>query len=71
MLFKRKKLKMIWGIKGKGKTSYLIGTSHIFSHSFRDFLEYHISKTESVVIEGPLDKEEMEKVVKTGIQSSE
>lgn len=71
MLFKRKKLKMIWGIKGKDKTSYLIGTSHIFSHSFRDFLEYHISKTTSVVIEGPLDKEKMEKVVKTGMQNSE
>lgn len=62
-----KSLKMIWEVEFRGKNSYLVGTAHIFSYSFKSFFNRLISHVENVVFEGPLDQQKMQKVIKSSI----
>jgi len=59
---------MIWEVKKNGKQSFLVGTAHFFSHSFRSSLFRYISRARHVLVEGPLDKENMERVVQSGFE---
>ena len=63
---KEKTLKMIWEVKKGGKRSFLIGTAHFFPYSFRTSLSRVIRGARNVLLEGPLDRKSMAKVVNAG-----
>ena len=65
---KEKALKMVWEVKKNEKKSYLIGTAHFFPHSFRNSISRYINNSDIVLFEGPLDKDNMAKVVKAGYE---
>jgi uncharacterized protein YbaP (TraB family) len=65
---KEKELKMIWEVQKNNKKSFLIGTAHFFPHSFRASLSQYIKDARTVLFEGPLDKDNMAKVVNAGLQ---
>ena len=70
MLFKRskeKELKMIWEVEKDGCTSHLVGTAHFFPHSFRVSLTRCLENARIAMFEGPLDSENMAKVVNSGL----
>jgi uncharacterized protein YbaP (TraB family) len=70
MLFKRsneKELKMIWEVEKDGCKSHLIGTAHFFPHSFKTSLTRCLGNARIVMFEGPLDPENMAKVVHGGL----
>jgi len=69
MLFKRsneKELKMIWDVEKDGCESRLVGTAHFFPHSFKTSLTRCLENARIVMFEGPLDPENMAKVVHGG-----
>jgi uncharacterized protein YbaP (TraB family) len=69
MLFKRsneKELKMIWDVEKDGCKSHLIGTAHFFPYSFKTSLIRCLENARIVMFEGPLDSENMTKVVDRG-----
>ncbi len=59
---------MIWEVKKDGRQSFLVGTAHFFSHSFRSSLFRYISGARHVLVEGPMDKKNMDRVVKSGFE---
>jgi uncharacterized protein YbaP (TraB family) len=63
---KEKEMKMIWEVKKENKRSYLIGTAHFFPYSFRTSLSRYLKDASVVLFEGPLDKQNMAKVVNAG-----
>ncbi len=65
---KEKQMKMIWEVRKGDMTSYLVGTAHFFPYSFRKSLFPYIKKSTHVLFEGPLDKENMSKVVNAGTE---
>jgi uncharacterized protein YbaP (TraB family) len=70
MLFKRsneKELKMIWEVEKDGCKSHLIGTAHFFPHSFKSSLTRCLEDARIVMFEGPLDPENLKKVVNRGV----
>jgi uncharacterized protein YbaP (TraB family) len=70
MFFNRsdeKELKMIWEVKKNHKRSYLVGTAHFFPHSFKTSLHNCLENVATVIFEGPLDQDNMAKVVKCGV----
>ena len=69
MFFKKrheKELKMIWEVEKNNKKSYLVGTAHFFPYSFKAHLGRYLKKARTVLFEGPLDNENLAKVVKAG-----
>jgi len=69
VFFKRnreKEFKMIWEIERNGKRSFLAGTAHFFPYSFRESLTRYIAQSRIVMFEGPLDRENMARVVQAG-----
>ena len=70
MLFKRsneKELKMIWEVEKDGARSQLVGTAHFFPHTFKRSLTRLLQDARVVMFEGPLDQENMAKVVSSGV----
>lgn len=65
---KEKQVGMIWKIMRDGRESYLAGTAHFFPYSFKKSLTRYISDVDTVLIEGPLDESNMNKVVKSGLK---
>ncbi len=63
---KEKELRMIWEVRKNNKKSHLAGTAHFFPFSFRTSLSRYIENAGVVLFEGPLDKENMAKVVNGG-----
>ena len=63
---KEKELKMIWEVKKNLKRSFLIGTAHFFPHSFEASLHHCMSNATTVMFEGPLDQDNMNKVLNSG-----
>jgi len=68
IISKEKDLRMIWGIEKNKKRSYLAGTAHFFPYSFKKSLVKHINTVNTVLLEGPLDERNMNKVVDWGIE---
>jgi uncharacterized protein YbaP (TraB family) len=69
MLFTKsheKELRMVWEVQKNDKRSFLVGTAHYFPYSFRSSLSKYLKDANTVLFEGPLDKENMAKVVKAG-----
>jgi len=72
MLFKRsdeRELKMIWAVEKESARSHLVGTAHFFPHSFKTSLTRCLEKARIVMFEGPLDPDNMAKVVNSGLDS--
>ncbi len=70
MLFKRsdeKELKMIWTVEKNASRSQLVGTAHFFPHSFKASLTRCLENAGTVMFEGPLDPDNMAKVVDSGM----
>jgi uncharacterized protein YbaP (TraB family) len=63
---KEKKLKMIWEVSKTNKRSYLIGTAHYFPYSFKTSLQRYLDIAATVIFEGPLDPDNMNKVQAAG-----
>ncbi|MGD2124436.1 MAG: TraB/GumN family protein [Desulfobacteraceae bacterium] len=71
MFFKKsreKELRMICQVKKGNEESYLVGTAHLFPYSFRSSLFRYIENASTVLFEGPLDQENMARVVKAGLE---
>ena len=64
---KEKELKMIWQVEKSGKKSLLIGTAHFFPYSFKTSLYNCLQNARAVMFEGPLDQDNMARVVNCGI----
>ena len=58
---------MIWEVKKNNRKSLLIGTAHFFPYSFKTSLLNCIQNARTVMFEGPLDQDNMDRVVKCGI----
>ena len=72
MLFKRsteKELKMIWEVEKESARSRLVGTAHFFPHSFKASLTRCLENARIVMFEGPLDEENMARVVNSGLDA--
>ena len=70
MFFKRsneKELKMIWEVEKNHKRSYLVGTAHFFPYSFKTSLQRCLENAGTIMFEGPLDQDNMAKVVNRGL----
>jgi uncharacterized protein YbaP (TraB family) len=65
---KEKELKMVWEVQKNNKKSFLIGTAHFFPYSFKTSLSRYIRNADTVLFEGPLDKDNMAKVVNAGVE---
>lgn len=61
-----KKLRTIWRVEKGDQESFLVGTAHFSPFSFRKPLTQIIKKVNTILFEGPLDQESMEKVVEYG-----
>lgn len=57
---------MIWEVRKDARRSYLVGTAHFFPYSFKKTFRKFLSGARTVVFEGPLDEENMAKVVRAG-----
>lgn len=64
---KEKELKMIWQVQKNSKKSQLIGTAHFFPNSFKTSLINCLQNARTVMFEGPLDPDNMARVVNCGI----
>ena len=72
MFFSRsneKELKMIWEVAKNHKRSYLVGTAHFFPYSFKKSLHRYLENAGTVMFEGPLDQDNMAKVVNRGLDN--
>jgi uncharacterized protein YbaP (TraB family) len=70
MFFRRsneKELKMIWQVGKNHKRSYLVGTAHFFPYSFKTSLQRCLENAGTIMFEGPLDQDNMAKVVNRGL----
>ncbi|MCX8026470.1 MAG: TraB/GumN family protein [Thermodesulfovibrionales bacterium] len=78
MIFKRlwgllrghKEIKTMWQVSTGKSISYLIGSTHMFCYSFIPFLQEIIKRVDTVVVEGPLDKERMQDVINSGLRNT-
>ena len=66
---KEKELKMIWEVEKNRKKSYLVGTAHFFPYSFKTSLHRCLQNSRTVMFEGPLDPDNMTRVVDCGFDS--
>ena len=63
---REKQFRMIWEVSKGGRVSHLAGTAHFFPYSFKDSLAALLKNADTVLLEGPLDKESMAKVSRSG-----
>jgi uncharacterized protein YbaP (TraB family) len=68
---REKPLRMVWKVEKSGAFAFLVGTAHFFPHRFEKALAKLIRDVETVLLEGPLDKESMERVVQYGCQGGD
>jgi hypothetical protein len=68
---REKELKMIWEVHKDNKLSYLVGTAHFFPYSFKTSLRRYLKKVRTAIFEGPLDDDNMAKVVAAGCESQD
>ena len=58
---------MIWDVEKDGFKSHLVGTAHFFPYSFKTSLTRCLENARIVMFEGPLDSENMQRVVNSGL----
>ena len=60
---------MIWKVEKNHKRSYLVGTAHFFPYSFKTSLHRCLENAATIMFEGPLDQDNMAKVVNCGFDN--
>ena len=60
---------MIWEVVKNHKRSYLVGTAHFFPYSFKTSLQGCLENADTVLFEGPLDPDNMARVLNRGIDN--
>ncbi|MEW6668067.1 MAG: TraB/GumN family protein [Thermodesulfobacteriota bacterium] len=68
---REKPFKMIWRVTRGDRISYLAGTAHFFPYRFGVSLADRLKTTDTVLFEGPLDKESMARVSRAGTGAGE
>jgi len=68
---KEKELRMIWEVKKSSRCSFLVGTAHFFPYSFRKTFSHYMKYVDTVLFEGPLDKDNMGEVKKAGYSAED
>ncbi len=58
---------MIWEVVKDHKRSHLVGTAHFFPYSFKTSLHRCLDNAVTVIFEGPLDPDNLAKVVRRGL----
>jgi len=66
LLWWRKKLRTIWRVEKENKNFFLVGTAHFSPCSFKASLTKLIQPAQVILFEGPLDSENMAKVIEYG-----
>jgi len=66
--WKEKKLRTVWKVEKDDCISFLVGTAHFSPYRFEKALTKLIQRAETVLFEGPLDRESMARVVQYGQQ---
>lgn len=70
-LFNKKRLQMVWKVKRQGlEQSYLVGTAHFFPYSLKSSIKNLLDQADTILLEGPLDQESMEEVVRHGYRQN-
>jgi uncharacterized protein YbaP (TraB family) len=64
--WKEKQLRTVWRVEKNGRGSYLVGTAHFSPISFRKALIRLVRGSQTVLFEGPLDRESMAAVARYG-----
>lgn len=64
--WKEKRLQTVWRVEKNCRVSFLVGTAHFSPISFRKALTSLVQRSETVLFEGPLDKESMAVVARYG-----
>ena len=64
--WKEKHLRTVWKVEQERHASFLVGTAHFSPYSFKKSLTKLIQGVDTVLFEGPLDRESMAKVVQYG-----
>jgi uncharacterized protein YbaP (TraB family) len=62
----RKKLRNVWGLAKGSERGILVGTAHFSPFSFKKPLTELVNRGETIIFEGPLDKESMARVAAYG-----
>jgi len=64
--WQEKRLRTVWRVEKNGRVSFLVGTAHFSPISFRKTLTRLAQGSETVLFEGPLDRESMAEVARYG-----
>jgi uncharacterized protein YbaP (TraB family) len=64
--WKEKRLQTVWRVGKNGGDSFLVGTAHFSPIGFRKALTRLVQASETVLFEGPLDRESMAEVARYG-----
>lgn len=58
--------KMLWALEKNGRRSWIAGAAHFFCYSFEFSLRELFERVDTVVFEGPLDPDSLQKVAEIG-----
>jgi hypothetical protein len=61
-----RELSLVWRVTRGDRISHLAGTAHFFPYSFKRSLTRYIQRAQCVLLEGPLDRGNMNRVVESG-----
>jgi uncharacterized protein YbaP (TraB family) len=62
----QRKFAMLWELEKNGRRSWIGGTAHFFCYSFETSLQELFEKVDTVLFEGPLDRESLDQVSSIG-----
>jgi uncharacterized protein YbaP (TraB family) len=68
---REKTFRMIWGVSRGQRFSHLAGTAHFYPYSFKNSLANILRTADTVLFEGPLDRESLAKVSRAGTRPGE
>jgi hypothetical protein len=63
---RQREFKMLWELEKNGRRSWIAGAAHFFCYSFEFSLRELFERVDTVVFEGPLDPESLQKVADIG-----
>ena len=66
--WKEKPLRTVWRVERNGSGSFVVGTAHFSPYSFRRTLAALIRRSETVLFEGPLERAELDIIVRRVIE---
>jgi hypothetical protein len=64
LLAGERELRTVWRIAGGGRTSYLAGAARFFPYRFRRSIASYLVRVDRLVLEGRLDDEALQRVIR-------